>query len=150
MSRQDYSLLDISDDGFVSAPRVAPRITRASLTRRAPQVSLMDDAGNTKDDMKLPSEDELAKEARGIVKQRSARARAPPVPRLVPRAALTPPRAPLQIKTGFDEGKELVVTVLKVRTRPRSPARALRGPEKALCTQAMGEEAIHAVKEGNK
>jgi translation initiation factor 5A len=70
VSRQDYSLLDISDDGFVS---------------------LMDDAGNTKDDLKLPNEDELAKE----------------------------------IKTGFDDGKELVVTVLK----------------------SMGEEMINAVKE---
>ena len=39
----------------------------------------MDDAGNTKDDLKLPPEEELA----------------------------------AQIKSGFDEGKELVVTVLK-------------------------------------
>ena len=31
------------------------------------------------------------------------------------RALLTTLRAPPQIKTGFDEGKELVVTVLKVR-----------------------------------
>jgi hypothetical protein len=29
--------------------------------------------------------------------------------------SLTSPLAPPQIKTGFDEGKELVVTVLKVR-----------------------------------
>ena len=34
--------------------------------------------------------------------------------RVVLFAALTLPLAPLQIKTGFDEGKELVVTVLKV------------------------------------
>jgi translation initiation factor 5A len=52
----------------------------------------MDDAGNTKDDLKLPTDDEIAS----------------------------------AIKAGFDEGKELVVTVLK----------------------AMGEEQIHAVKDG--
>ena len=34
--------------------------------------------------------------------------------RVVLSAALTLPLALLQIKTGFDEGKELVVTVLKV------------------------------------
>ena len=69
MSRQDYSLLDISDDGFVSTPRAPRRPDRARLlTRRAPQVSLMDDAGNTKDDMKLPAEDDLAKEVRGGVR----------------------------------------------------------------------------------
>jgi translation initiation factor 5A len=82
VSRQDYSLLDISDDGFV-------RLIRSCNTRHAAvnshrmlsllQVSLMDDAGNTKDDLKLPPEEELA----------------------------------AQIKSGFDEGKELVVTVLK-------------------------------------
>jgi translation initiation factor 5A len=82
VSRQDYSLLDISDDGFV-------RLIRGCNTRHGAvnshrmlsllQVSLMDDAGNTKDDLKLPPEEELA----------------------------------AQIKSGFDEGKELVVTVLK-------------------------------------
>ena len=46
------------------------------------QVSLMDEAGNTKDDLRLPTDDELAKE----------------------------------IQTAFDDGKELVVTVLKARS----------------------------------
>ena len=64
MSRQDYSLLDISDDGFVRGPlhpRQPPIGGPPDATRA--QVSLMDDAGNTKDDMKLPTDDELAKEA---------------------------------------------------------------------------------------
>ena len=40
VNRQDYTLLDISDDGYLS---------------------LMDDAGNEKADLKLPNDDELRK-----------------------------------------------------------------------------------------
>ncbi|KAK9792714.1 hypothetical protein WJX73_000711 [Symbiochloris irregularis] len=73
VSRQEFTLLDITEDGFVS---------------------LMDEAGNTKDDLTLPSgTDDASKLAD-------------------------------QIKSDFDGGKELVVTVLK----------------------AMGEEMINAVK----
>jgi hypothetical protein len=67
-----------------------------------------------------------------------------------------------QIKAGFDDGKELVVTVLKVRgagARMLAYARDawrchqlhLHSAADALAcrrVQAMGEEAIHAVKEG--
>ena len=70
VQRQEYSLLDIDEDGFCS---------------------LMDDQGNTKDDLRLPNDESLAK----------------------------------QIQDMFDEGKELVVTVLK----------------------AMDEEAINMAKE---
>ena len=73
VARQDYSLLDVSDDGFLS---------------------LMDESGNTKDDLSLPKgTDDSEKLAK-------------------------------QIKEEFDEGKELVVSVLK----------------------AMGEEMVCAVK----
>jgi hypothetical protein len=87
----------------------------------------MDDAGNTKDDMKLPAEEELAKEARASLTQRCSHACASLATRaaVVLRAALTLPLALLQIKTGFDEGKELVVTVLKVSCVPCSVLRQL-------------------------
>lgn len=66
VSRQEFSVIDISDDGFVS---------------------LMDDGGNTKDDLQLPKgTEELEKLA-------------------------------VQIKSDFDDGKELIVVVLKVRSR---------------------------------
>lgn len=62
VSRQEFSVIDISDDGFVS---------------------LMDDGGNTKDDLQLPKgTEELEKLA-------------------------------VQIKSDFDDGKELIVVVLK-------------------------------------
>jgi len=73
VNRQEFSVIDIEEDGFVS---------------------LMDDAGNTKDDLGLPKgTDDAEKLAE-------------------------------QIKKDFDDGRELVVTVLK----------------------AMGEEMISAVK----
>ncbi|WJX32083.1 Eukaryotic translation initiation factor 5A-4 [Trifolium repens] len=70
VNRTDYQLIDISEDGFVS---------------------LLTDNGNTKDDLKLPTDDSL----------------------------LT------QIKDGFAEGKDLVVSVMS----------------------AMGEEQINALKD---
>jgi len=70
VTRTDFQLIDISEDGFVS---------------------LLSDNGNTKDDLRLPSDDQL----------------------------LT------QIKDGFGEGKDLVVTVMS----------------------AMGEEQICALKD---
>jgi translation initiation factor 5A len=73
VNRQDFTLLDVTDDGFVS---------------------LMDDAGNEKADLKLPPND----------------------------AALAD-----QIEKDFNDGKELVVSVLK----------------------SMGEEVICAVKEAS-
>ena len=112
----------------------------------------MDDAGNTKDDMKLPAEEELAKEARASLTQRCSHACASLATRaaVVLRAALTLPLALLQIKTGFDEGKELVVTVLKVSSLRAAPPRLKRLDLTHHAKQAMGEEAIHAVKEGAK
>lgn len=71
VSRADYTLLDVTDDGFVS---------------------LMNDAGDTKEDLTLPKIDEKLAE---------------------------------QIENDFNDGKELVVSVLK----------------------SMGEEVISAVKE---
>jgi len=68
--RTDYQLIDISEDGFVS---------------------LLTENGDTKDDLRLPSDDQLLS----------------------------------QIKEGFKEGKDLVVTVMA----------------------AMGEEQICALKD---
>lgn len=73
VSRQDYTLLDVSEDGFLS---------------------LMDDSGNTKDDLALPKGTEDSE------------------------------KLAEQIQKDFDEGKELVVSVLK----------------------SMGEEMVCAVK----
>lgn len=73
VSRQDYTLLDISEDGFLS---------------------LMDDSGNTKDDLALPKGTEDSE------------------------------KLAEQIQKDFDDGKELVVSVLK----------------------SMGEEMVCAVK----
>lgn len=73
VARQEYTLLDVNEDGFVS---------------------LMDESGNTKDDLSLPSGTDDANKLGD------------------------------QIKADFENGKELVVTVLK----------------------AMGEEMINAVK----
>lgn len=70
MNRTEYQLIDISEDGFVS---------------------LLTESGNTKDDLRLPTDDSLLG----------------------------------QIKTGFGEGKDLVVTVMS----------------------AMGEEQICALKD---
>uniref|UniRef100_A0A161XSK7 Eukaryotic translation initiation factor 5A n=1 Tax=Daucus carota subsp. sativus TaxID=79200 RepID=A0A161XSK7_DAUCS len=70
VTRTDYQLLDITDDDFVS---------------------LLTENGNTKDDLKLPTDDNLWK----------------------------------QIKEGYEQGKDLLVTVLS----------------------AMGEEQIVAVKD---
>ena len=137
VARKEYSLLDITDDGYVSAHQhyfrfrldpAVPRTLRSFLQpplapdqqqptpvraqssqlllffkhtaiietrymcpdecnqmRMHPQVSLMDDSGNTKDDLKLPTgtddADKLAKD----------------------------------IKSEFDDGKELIVTVVSVR-----------------------------------
>lgn len=68
--RTDYQLIDISEDGFVS---------------------LLTDSGDTKDDLRLPNDDQLVS----------------------------------QIKDGFSEGKDLIVTVMS----------------------AMGEEQICALKD---
>nr|AAX92693.1 eukaryotic translation initiation factor 5A 4 [Picea abies] len=68
--RTDYQLIDISEDGFVS---------------------LLTDSGDTKDDLRLPNDDQLVS----------------------------------QIKDGFAEGKDLIVTVMS----------------------AMGEEQISALKD---
>ena len=66
VSRQDYSLLDISDDGFVRSRQEARWLQAHSRAHaRPPQVSLMDDAGNCKDDLKLPTDDEIANGVRG-------------------------------------------------------------------------------------
>ncbi|XP_068651738.1 eukaryotic translation initiation factor 5A-1/2-like [Aristolochia californica] len=70
VNRTDYQLIDISEDGFVS---------------------LLTENGNTKDDLRLPTDDSLLS----------------------------------QIKSGFEEGKDIVVTVMS----------------------AMGEEQICALKE---
>ncbi|VAH31014.1 unnamed protein product [Triticum turgidum subsp. durum] len=70
VDRQDYQLIDITDDGYVS---------------------LLTESGNTKDDLKLPTDDVLLG----------------------------------QIKTGFADGKDLILSVMS----------------------AMGEEQICAVKE---
>ena len=63
MARQEYTLLDINEDNYVS---------------------LMDDAGNSRDDLTLPKGTDDAE------------------------------KLAIQIKEDFDSGKELVVTVLKV------------------------------------
>ena len=68
----------------------------------------MDDAGNTKDDLKLPLDDELAGQARAAFDCLPV---APPLTSGPANAMCCHE----QIKSGFDEGKELVVTVLKVR-----------------------------------
>ncbi|KAJ8562187.1 hypothetical protein K7X08_011478 [Anisodus acutangulus] len=70
VNRTDYQLIDISEDGFVS---------------------LLTESGNTKDDLRLPTDENLLK----------------------------------QVKDGFQEGKDLVVSVMS----------------------AMGEEQINAVKD---
>ncbi|KAK4337671.1 hypothetical protein RND71_042158 [Anisodus tanguticus] len=70
VNRTDYQLIDISEDGFVS---------------------LLTESGNTKDDLRLPTDENLLK----------------------------------QVKDGFQEGKDLVVSVMS----------------------AMGEEQINAIKD---
>ncbi|KAG5593698.1 hypothetical protein H5410_034930 [Solanum commersonii] len=70
VNRTDYQLIDISEDGFVS---------------------LLTESGNTKDDLRLPTDESLLK----------------------------------QVKDGFQEGKDLVVSVMS----------------------AMGEEQINAIKD---
>jgi len=117
VSRQDYSLLDISDDGFVRRPACATGAAQARWHAAHPrafrrcQISLMDDAGNTKDDLKLPADDEIANAVRHEA--------------LNSRTCATHLTS-RKIKSGFDAGSELVVTVLK----------------------SMGEEQVHAVKLG--
>ncbi|KAG6487349.1 hypothetical protein ZIOFF_055935 [Zingiber officinale] len=70
VNRTDYQLIDISEDGFVS---------------------LLTENGNTKDDLKLPTDDNL------LTQDYSC-------------ANLTP--LAMQIKDGFAEGKDLVVSVM--------------------------------------
>lgn len=122
------------------------------------QVSLMDEQGNTKDDLRLPNDDELAKQARGALdKYRTLLASAGTESEARP--------SPQQIKDQFDDGKELVVTVLKARsgfddsflldeTLARFAA-VVASVERSLtmksprALQAMGEEAINAVRENS-
>jgi Eukaryotic elongation factor 5A hypusine, DNA-binding OB fold len=59
------------------------------------QCSLMDENGNTKDDLGLPKGTDDAE------------------------------KLAIQLKSDFEEGKELVVTVLKVRLRDRQPLLSL-------------------------
>ncbi|KAH7436439.1 hypothetical protein KP509_05G020200 [Ceratopteris richardii] len=66
VSRNDYQLIDISEDGFVS---------------------LLNEGGNTKDDLRLPSDDALA----------------------------------TQVKDGFAEGKDLVLTVMSAMVQTTIP-----------------------------
>lgn len=47
--------------GFISTHQVGGVTGAASL-----QVSLMDEAGNTKDDLRLPNDDELTKQVRSL------------------------------------------------------------------------------------
>ncbi|KAL2340725.1 hypothetical protein Fmac_008665 [Flemingia macrophylla] len=82
VNRTDYQLIDISEDGFTGL---------IFLSRQLIKVSLLTENGNTKDDLRLPTDDSL----------------------------LT------QIKDGFAEGKDLVVSVMS----------------------AMGEEQICALKD---
>eukprot|EP00887_Chlorella_sp_A99_P000777 scaffold5.g777.t1 len=94
--RTDYTLLDVSDDGFVS---------------------LMDEKGDTKDDLTLPKAGLLGRGVEGGTDELDKLA--------------------AQIKADFEEGKELVVSVLGVSRRPSRAREGMR---------AMGEEMICAVK----
>lgn len=76
VTRTDYTLLDVSDDGFVS---------------------LMNDSGDTKDDLTLPKGTDDAE------------------------------KLAAQIKADFEAGKELIVSVLSVRGRRRPLPGARRG-----------------------
>ncbi|KAK6151590.1 hypothetical protein DH2020_014225 [Rehmannia glutinosa] len=80
VNRTDYQLIDISEDGFVS---------------------LLTENGNTKDDLRLPTDESLLSQCRTYVFHR------------------------IQIKDGFEQGKDLVVSVMS----------------------AMGEEQICALKD---
>jgi len=77
VNRDDYTLVDLNDEGFLG---------------------LMDDSGNVREDLKLPSGHD---EAEALARQ---------------------------IQSQFDEGKELILTVLK----------------------SMGEEQVNASKEAPK
>ncbi|KAK6136426.1 hypothetical protein DH2020_029847 [Rehmannia glutinosa] len=80
VNRTDYQLIDISEDGFVS---------------------LLTENGNTKDDLRLPTDESLLSQVRIFLLRC------------------------MQIKGGFEEGKDLVVSVMS----------------------AMGEEQICALKD---
>ncbi|KAG7013116.1 Eukaryotic translation initiation factor 5A-4 [Cucurbita argyrosperma subsp. argyrosperma] len=67
VNRTDYQLIDISEDGFLIL-----------ISMKTYQISLLTDSGNTKDDLRLPSDESLLS----------------------------------QIKDGFAEGKDLIVTVM--------------------------------------
>ncbi|MFQ6624344.1 hypothetical protein Gotur_004083 [Gossypium turneri] len=92
VNRTDYQLIDISEDGFVS---------------------LLTDSGDTKDDLRLPTDESLLKQFSFVS--------------LHPLCgiAVVNITVRLQIKDGFAEGKDLVVSVMS----------------------AMGEEQICALKD---
>ncbi|RVX19718.1 Eukaryotic translation initiation factor 5A [Vitis vinifera] len=91
VTRTDYQLIDISEDGFMPKRFSHPFCITFPVIWSEVEVSLLTDSGGTKDDLRLPTDDNL----------------------------LT------QIKDGFAEGKDLVVTVMT----------------------AMGEEQICALKD---
>ncbi|XP_042382315.1 eukaryotic translation initiation factor 5A-2-like isoform X1 [Zingiber officinale] len=96
VTRTDYQLIDISEDGFVRLKlNVINLVVFIVLSILDPfhytQLSLLTENGNTKDDLRLPTDENLLS----------------------------------QIKDGFAEGKDLVVTVMS----------------------AMGEEQICALKD---
>ncbi|XP_074579694.1 eukaryotic translation initiation factor 5A-2 isoform X1 [Curcuma longa] len=96
VTRTDYQLIDISEDGFVrlkhNVINLVVFIVHSILDLfHYTQVSLLTENGNTKDDLRLPTDENLLS----------------------------------QIKDGFAEGKDLVVTVMS----------------------AMGEEQICALKD---
>ncbi len=150
--RNEYTLIDINDEGFVSAwvtqggcdlanqactrerGRGAASHDQTNLTRTTSishaQVSLMDEGGSTRDDLRLPTgTDELEKLA-------------------------------VQLKADFSEGKEIIVSVLKVceeasdacTTTRAGGARGVlapphhRGAAPNGGVQAMGDEMINSMK----
>lgn len=70
VTRTDYQLLDITEDGFVSKTvsnlvlfvLILQSLGVYCLTQIVFQVSLLTDSGDTKDDLKLPTDDALLKQ----------------------------------------------------------------------------------------
>ncbi|PPR95274.1 hypothetical protein GOBAR_AA25397 [Gossypium barbadense] len=98
VNRTDYQLIDISEDGFVS---------------------LLTESGDTKDDLRLPTDDNLLKQIWQVVLCSVS------CFSYFPCAMSSTARSILMIKEGFAEGKDLVVSVMS----------------------AMGEEQICALKD---
>uniref|UniRef100_A0A8R7THR3 Translation initiation factor 5A C-terminal domain-containing protein n=1 Tax=Triticum urartu TaxID=4572 RepID=A0A8R7THR3_TRIUA len=100
VDRQDYQLIDITDDGYVS---------------------LLTESGNTKDDLKLPTDDVLLGQVCALAVKTCYEAH-----HIYPLHSLDVSLlCEMQIKTGFADGKDLILSVMS----------------------AMGEEQICAVKE---